>query len=329
MAKARFGVLGVAKIATEKVIPAMQRCKHAEVVAIASRDESKAREAAARLGIRHAHGSYEELLANPEVDAVYIPLPNHLHVPWSVRGLEAGKHVLCEKPIGLSVEEAETLQAAGERFPQLKLMEAFMYRHHPQWTTAKRIVEDGGVGELRTIQSFFSYFNDNPQNIRNQPEIGGGGLMDIGCYPISWSRWMFGEEPARVLGHLEIDPQLGVDRIASGVLEFSRGTGTFTCSTQFAPYQRANIIGTTGRVEIEIPANAPPDKPCRLWHQSQKGIREILCGVSDQYTVQGDLFARAILEDLPVPTPFADAVSNMRVIEAIVRSHEQRGWSTL
>lgn len=325
----RWGIMSTAKIGREQVIPAIQDAENGVITAIASRDEAKARAVADRFGVPHAFGSYDAMLASDTIDGVYIPLTTDAHVEWSLKAAKAGKHVLCEKPIGLSVEEAETLQAAGERFPQLKLMEAFMYRHHPQWTTAKRIVEDGGVGELRTIQSFFSYFNDNPQNIRNQPEIGGGGLMDIGCYPISWSRWMFGEEPARVLGHLEIDPQLGVDRIASGVLEFSRGTGTFTCSTQFAPYQRANIIGTTGRVEIEIPANAPPDKPCRLWHQSQKGIREILCGVSDQYTVQGDLFARAILEDLPVPTPFADAVSNMRVIEAIVRSHEQRGWSTL
>lgn len=325
----RWGILSTAKIGTVKVIPAMQRGTHCAVTAIASRDLARAQEAAAQLGIPRAYGSYEELLADPEVDAIYNPMPNHLHVPWSIAALEAGKHVLCEKPIALSVAEAETLVEAGRRHPELKLMEAFMYRHHPQWQRARELVAGGAIGELRTIQSFFSYFNNDPGNIRNMPAIGGGGLMDIGCYNISLSRLIFGAEPARVCGLVEYDPQFQTDRIASGMLDFGAGSATFTCSTQLASYQRVNIFGTTGRIEIEIPFNAPPDKPCRMWHQHPGGTDEILLPAVDQYTIQGDLLALAILNDTPVPTPIGDAVANMRVIEAIVASGRSGGWVQL
>jgi len=326
MSKVRWGVLGAAKIATKKVIPGMKRGSYCEVAALASRDAGRAREVARQLGVAKAYGSYEELLADPEIDAVYIPLPNHLHVPWSLKALEAGKHVLCEKPIGLSAAEAGQLLEASRRQPRLKVMEAFMYRHHPQWQRARQIVEAGGVGELRTIQSFFSYYNDDPGNIRNQAGIGGGVMMDIGCYPVSLSRFIFGAEPERVLGILEHDPVLKIDRLASGVLDFGRGTAAFTCGTQLSPYQRVNIFGTEGRVEIEIPFNAPPDRPCRLWHQSGSGIEEIELEVCDQYTIQGDLFSRAVIEGSEVPTPLDDAVANMRVIEAIFRSAASYSW---
>jgi predicted dehydrogenase len=324
--KVRWGVLGTAKIGTMKVIPAMQRGAYTEVTAIASRDVERARAVARQLGIPKAYGSYEELLADPEVDAVYNPMPNHLHVPWAIKAIEAGKHVLCEKPIGLSSAEGERLLEAARRHPKLKVMEAFMYRHHPQWRRAKQIVDEGGVGELKTIQSFFSYFNNDPANIRNNPEIGGGGLMDIGCYNISLSRFIFGEEPRRVFGVAEFDPQFKTDRIASGVLDFGRGTSTFTCSTQLTPYQRVNIFGTMGRVEIEIPFNAPPDQPCRLWHQTADGVEEVTFEVCDQYTIQGDLMSQAILNDTPVPTPLADAVANMKVIEAVFESARRGAW---
>jgi predicted dehydrogenase len=326
MSKVRWGILSTAKIGTEKVIPAMQRGASYEVSAIASRSPESARKAADALGIPKAYGSYEELLADPEIDAIYNPLPNHLHVPWSIRALEAGKHVLCEKPIALTSAEAQELVDAAARQPRPKVMEAFMYRHHPQWQRARQIVAEGGVGRLRTIHSFFSYYNDNPANIRNQADIGGGGLMDIGCYNISLSRFIFGAEPKRVLGIVEVDPTLKVDRLASGVLDFGEGTATFTCSTQLTPYQRVNIYGTEGRVEIEIPFNAPPDRPCRMWHQRGGAVEEIIFDVVDQYTVQGELFSRAILDDTPVPTPIADAVANMRVIEQIVRSSETGAW---
>ena len=322
MSKVRWGVLSTAAIATEKVIPAMQRAELCEVTAIASRDLGKARAAADKLGIAAAYGSYEELLSDPDVDAIYNPLPNHLHVLWSIRALEAGKHVLCEKPIGLTSGEGQQLVDAGKLHPELKLMEAFMYRHHPQWLRARQIVREGGIGELRTIQSAFAYFNDDAGNIRNVADMGGGAMMDIGCYPISLSRFLFDQEPERVFGAVEIDPRFQTDRLASGVLEFGAGTSTFTCSTQLAPYQRVHIFGTEGRVEIEIPFNAPPDAPCKMWHQRGEEIEVIQLATFDQYGIQGDLFARAILEDAEVPTPIEDAVANMRVIEAVFRSSE-------
>ncbi|MAG93553.1 MAG: NAD-binding protein [Planctomycetaceae bacterium] len=324
--KIRWGVLSTAAIGTQKVLPAMQTSRWCEVAAIASRNVDRAQAAARELGIARAHGSYEELLADETLDAVYNPLPNHLHVPWSIRALEAGKHVLCEKPIGLTSAEGRQLVDAAAAHPELKVMEAFMYRHHPQWQKARTLVRNGAIGELRTIQSFFSYFNDDAANIRNQPDIGGGGLMDIGCYPISLARFIFDAEPERVSGIVEYDPQLKTDRIASVMMDFGRGTSTFTCSTQLAPYQRVNIFGTTGRVEIEIPFNAPPDRPCRMWHQDGETIAEIELPVCDQYAIQGDLFARAILDDTPVPTPIKDAVANMQVIEAIRESQQSGAW---
>jgi predicted dehydrogenase len=324
--KVRWGVLSTAKIGTQKVIPAMQAGKYCAITAIASRNAEKAREAASRLGIPKAYGSYEELLADPEVDAVYNPLPNHLHVPWSIKALEAGKHVLCEKPIALTAAEAQDLLDAAHEHPQLKVMEAFMYRHHPQWQRAQQLVADGEIGDLRTVQSFFSYYNVDPSNIRNVADMGGGGLMDIGCYCISLSRFIFDDEPHRVSGIVEYDPAFQVDRLASALLDFGRGTATFTCATQLTPYQRVNIFGTEGRVEIEIPFNAPVDRPCRMWHQRDSESDEILFDVCDQYTIQGDLFSQAVLNDTDVPTPLEDAVANMKVIEAIIRSAESETW---
>lgn len=325
MSKVRWGIVSTAKIGTEKVIPAMQQGNCCEIMAIASRDLQRAQQAAAQLGIPKAYGSYEELLADPEIDAIYNPLPNHLHVPVSIQAIEAGKHVLCEKPIGLSSEDALRLVKAAEEHPECKVMEAFMYRHHPQWQQARQLVADGQIGALRTIQSFFSYYNDDAENIRNIASMGGGGLMDIGCYPISLSRFIFDAEPVQVLGIVEYDPRFETDRLASAILEFESGTSTFTCSTQLTPYQRVNIFGTTGRVEIEIPFNAPPDRPCKIWHQQGDGIEEIELETCDQYTIQGDLFSQAILNDTPVPTPLDDAVANMRVIEALVRSGKEGG----
>lgn len=329
MDKVRWGVLSTARIGTEKVLPAMQAGKHCEVLAIASRGETKASNAAKGLGIPRAYGSYEALLADPDVEAIYIPLPNHMHVPWSIRALEAGKHVLCEKPIGLSSAEAEELVAASRQYPHLKLMEAFMYRHHPQWQRARQIVADGGVGDLRTIHTQFSYYNVDPANIRNQADIGGGALMDIGCYCISLSRFIFDAEPDRLAATVEYDPTFGVDRLASAIMDFGQGTATFTCSTQLAYYQRVNIYGTEGRVEIEIPFNAPSERPTRMWHQRGGDVEEIVLGVCNQYTIQGDLFSLAVLNDTPVPTPITDAVANMRVIEAVVESGRRQDWVDL
>lgn len=320
MKKVRWGILSTAKIGLEKVIPAMQRASFCDVATIASRNIGQAQAAAESLGIPKSVGSYEELLADPDIDAVYNPLPNDLHVPWSIRALEAGKHVLCEKPIGLSASDGQQLVEAGKAHTHLKLMEAFMYRHHPQWQKAQALVTSGGIGRLRAIQSFFSYYNDDPGNIRNIASKGGGALMDIGCYPISLSRFIFGGEPHRVSGFVERDPSFRTDRLSSGVLEFAEGISTFTCGTQLAPYQRVNIVGTTGRVEIEIPFNAPNDRPCLMWYFQGEDREEIVLDICDQYGLQGDLFSRAILEDTPVPTPIEDSVANMHVIEAIVAS---------
>ena len=327
--KIRWGILSTAKIGVEKVIPAMQRGERTEVVAIASRSIAKAQAAASRLGIGKAFGSYEELLADPEVDAIYNPLPNDGHVPWSIRALEAGKHVLCEKPIAVSAREGQLLVEAGKKFPHLKLMEAFMYRHHPQWKLAKELVTSGRIGSLRTIQTFFSFYNDDPSNIRHDPSKGGGGLMDIGCYAISLSRWIMDAEPTRVMGLVEIHPEWGVDRTASAILDFGdKGSATFTCSMAVTPFQVVQIIGTEGRIELsEVPFNAPKDKPCAVRLQPNNGpVERIEVETCDQYTIQGDLFSQAILDDTLVPTPISDAVRNMEAIEAIRKSGELGQW---
>ena len=324
--KVRWGVLSTADIGVKKVIPAMQQGQYCEMVGIASRNLAKAQAVAGQLGFAKAYGSYEALLADPEIEAVYIPLPNHLHVPWSIKALEAGKHVLCEKPIGLTSAEGQQLLDESKKYPHLKVMEAFMYRHHPQWQRAKELVKGCAIGELRTIQTFFSYYNDDPENIRNMAAIGGGGLMDIGCYCISLSRFIFDAEPERVVGIVEYDPVFRTDRLASAMMDFGRGTSTWTCATQVNDYQRVHIFGTEGRVEIEIPFNAPPDRPCKMWHERGDEIEEIVLDIVDQYTIQGDLFSQAVLNDTEVPTPLEDAVANMKVIEAIVRSGREAAW---
>lgn len=329
MKKVRWGVLSTARIGIEKVIPAMQLGKYCTINAIASRQLKKAQAVARQLSIKKAYGSYEALLADPEIDAVYIPLPNHLHVPWAIKALNAGKHVLCEKPIGLSVAEARKLLGEARKFPRLKIMEAFMYRHHPQWQWVKQKVNQGKIGKVLTIQSFFSYYNTDPGNIRNKTDTGGGGLMDIGCYCISISRFIFGAEPRGVCAIIEKDPNMTVDRLTSGILEFSEGSSTFTCATQLVPYQRVNIFGSKGRIEIEIPFNAPSDRPCKVWYGDGNRIKVHILKVCNQYTIQGDLFSRAVLEDRNTPVPLEDAVANMQVIEALIRSSGSGSWVNL
>lgn len=328
--KVKWGVLGAASIATRKVIPGMQKGECSEIAAIASRELKKAEEAAGKLGIAKAYGSYEELLADGEIEAIYNPLPNHLHVPWSIKAAEAGKHVLCEKPISLTVAEAKTLLEARERCG-VKIGEAFMVKTHPQWLRTRDLIRKGVIGELRAIVGAFSYFNRDPQNVRSKVEWGGGGMLDIGCYPITTSRFIFGEEPVRVAGLIERDPDFRTDRLASAILEFPSGQAVFTCSTQLVPYQRMQFLGTTGRIEIEIPFNAPPDRACRIFIDDGRdvfggGIRIETIPVCDQYTVQGDAFSRAIREGGEVPVPLEDAIGNMAVIEAVFRAGESGQW---
>lgn len=326
MQKVKWGILSTAKIGREKVIPAMQKSKFCDVLAIASRSESQARATANLLNIPHAYGSYEELLSDPNLDAIYIPLPNHMHVEWAIKALAAGKHVLCEKPIGFSPEDALNLYNTSLERPSLKVMEAFMYRFHPQWQKVKKLVEDGQIGELKTIQSFFSYHNVDMNNIRNQKDAAGGGLMDIGCYCISWSRWLYKEEPQRVIGLIDYNPVSETDRISSGILHFPSGTSTFTCSTELMPYQRVNIMGTQGRIEIEIPVNAPPDQTTKVWLHTKNGTEEFLFDPVDQYTIQADEFSQAILNDTALPVTLQDSINNMKVIDALFKSADNNSW---
>ena len=327
----RWGILGAANIAVKRVIPAMQRGERSRVLAIASRDLEKARSAAADLGIGRAYGSYDELLADPEIEAIYNPLPNHLHVPWTIRAAEAGKHVLCEKPIALSASEARQLLDVRAR-TGVQIGEAFMVRSHPQWLTVKELVASGRIGDLRVVAGHFAYFRRDPRDVRSVPEWGGGGLMDVGCYPITMSRWLFGEEPEGVIGILDRDPELRVDRIASGLMRFpSGGQATFTCAMQLAHYQRMQLHGTQGRIEVQIPFNAPNDRPCRIFvddgrELGDRSAEAIEFPIVDQYTLQGDNFSAAIRGDRTVPVSVEDAVANMAVVDAVFRSAQSGRW---
>ena len=329
--KVRWGVLSTAQIARNHVIPAMKAGAFTEVVAIASRDEERAREAAVDLGIPKAHGSYEALLADPDIDAIYNPLPNHMHAPLTIAALEAGKHVLCEKPIALSAEETRQIEVAQKK-SGLLVGEAFMVRFHPQWRRVREIVRSGRLGEVRAIQTIFSYFLTDPTNIRNQADIGGGGLYDIGCYAINTARFVFDAEPERVIGLFDMDPHMGTDRLSSGLAEFSGHRHlTFTCATQLVPCQHVQILGTQGRIEIQIPFNAPAGMEAVIVIDdgrdlSGSGRETIKIPAYDQYTLQGDAFSQAVLGMEPLEWGLADAVSNMRVIDALFRSAATGTW---
>jgi predicted dehydrogenase len=314
-------VLSTARIGRTKVIPGIQRGERSEVVAIASRDAAVARSVADELGIPTAHGSYEALLADPDVEAVYLPLPNHLHKPWTVAAARAGKHVLCEKPLALTARDAEEMIEACDR-AGVRLMEAFMYRHHPSWVAARELVATGRIGRLQAIQSWFSYYNDDPANIRNILEAGGGALYDIGCYCVNLSRMLFGAEPTRVQGSAVRDAT-GTDVLTAGILSFGEGIASFVCSTRAEDDQRVEIYGTEGRISIGIPFNLPPDLPTRIAIVSggdppvAPSVETMEFPAADPYTVEADLFAAAVLDDAPLPVAIDDAVANLRVMEAI------------
>jgi predicted dehydrogenase len=330
--KLRWGVLSTASIGLRKVIPAMQQGEYSSVVAIASRDLAKAKQAAAAHGILTAYGSYEELLADPNVDAIYNPLPNQLHVPWTIKSAEAGKHVLCEKPLSLTETEAKSLLAV-RAYTGVKIGEAFMIRSAPQWLRLRELLNQGRVGELRSVVGVFSYYNIDSTNIRNQLP-GGGALMDIGCYLIHASRYAFAQEPTRVVARIERDPRMHTDRLTSAILDFPAGQAIFTCSTQLVPYQRVQFLGTHGRIEIEIPFNAPIDRPTRLFIDdgsdlSGGGITTETFPACDQYTTQGDAFSKAVLENTEVPVPLEDAIKNMAVIDAVLHSANSNEWASV
>lgn len=331
--KVCWGVLGASKIGRTKVIPAMQKGQHSSVIAIASRDLAKAQADAEALGIERAYGSYEALLADPDIEAVYNPLPNHLHVPWSIRAAEAGKHVLCEKPIGLNAEECRELIAVQQRTGVI-IGEAFMVRSHPQWWRVRELVRSGEIGEVRSIFGVFSYFNHDAQNIRNVVEWGGGALMDIGCYPIQVSRFILGEEPLRVSASMDRDPQSHIDRLTSAIVEFPSTHLLFTCGTQMIRAQRVEIYGTKASVTVEIPFNPLPDRPARILIDrtgdfSGSGLAQETFPVCDQYTLQGDAFSQAVREEGEPPTPLEDSLGNMLVIDAVFESARRNGWVSI
>lgn len=320
--KLKFGILGTAAIARESMIPAMQESEWCAVTAIASRTDEKASRAAQEHGIGKYFGSYEALLADPEIEAVYIPLPNHLHYTWTIKALQAGKHVLCEKPLTPSLDETLRLLEETRDYPGLKVMEGFMYRFHPQWQQALEMVRQGKIGTLRSVLSVFTFFDDDPATIVNHREYGGGSLRDIGCYNLSLSRFLFEDEPAAISGSVEYDPELGVDTLASGVLTFHGGTSAFTCSIRLDDYQRVWILGSEGKIEIEWPFNPPRGRETFLFHTRHGKTERLVIPPADHYALMADAFARAVLENRPVPVPLEDAVDNMRVLEAVIGSSE-------
>lgn len=330
--KVRWGILSTANIGMGKVTPGIQKSAHSEVVAIASRDLGKARAAADKLGIAKAYGSYEELFADPDIDAIYNPLPNHLHVPMTVAAARAGKHVLCEKPIALNAADAQALRQCP---PDRIVLEAFMVRFHPQWLRARDIVRSGELGEVRAINAVFTYFNDDPANVRNQADIGGGGIMDIGCYPITAARFLFETEPKRVVSLVERDARFGTDRLASVLADFGQGRQlSFICSTQTIGHQRVQVLGSKGKLEIIIPFNAPQGERTAITidtggpFDGSLARREIL-PESDQYTEQAEAFALAVLGHKPLPWGIEDAIASMKVLDAVFASEKSGGWATV
>lgn len=322
-----WGGLSTAEIGVKKVIPPMQSAEHCRVLGIASRNGDRARVEAERLGIPRTYDSYEALLADPEIDAVYIPLPNHLHVEWTIKAAEAGKHVLCEKPIALTTEEAQKLIAVRDR-TGVYIQEAFMVRTHPQWLAVRDIIGNGGLGRLQSIQGFFSYHQLDAKNIRNILEYGGGGLLDIGCYPINTSRYVLGAEPSRVSALIDWDPTMGIDRLGSVMMDFSGVQASFVYGTQLMPHQTMRFFGDAGRLEVEIPFNAPNDRPCRIlrYHGSNQEPEVLSFDTCDQYGVAGTAFSRSILEGTAQPIPLEDTIANMRVIDACFRAGRTGNW---
>jgi len=327
MSALRWGVLSTADIARSKVIPGMRRAARTEVAAIASRDGRRAREVAAELGIATAHDSYEALLADPAVDAVYIPLPNHLHAEWTLAAAQAGKHILCEKPLALTGDDARRM-IEGAAGAGVYLAEAFMYRLHPSWVAVRELVASGRIGRLTAVQSWFSYYNDDEANIRNVREVGGGAMYDIGCYCVNLSRMLFGAEPSRVHGALRRDPVGGTDVLTSGILEFADGLASFTCSTRAEDDQRVDVYGTKGRISIGIPFNIPPDRPTEV-HVTAGGdppvspqTETLTFAAADPYAVEFERFADVVLDGAPRPVPADDPIANLEVMERIFAAAE-------
>lgn len=330
--KVKWGVLSTAKIGVQKVIPAMQKCTNLEIIGIASRNEKGAKEVADNLGISRSYANYDALLNDPDIEAVYNPLPNHLHFEWTKKAIEKGKHVLCEKPMTMTKAEISELISLRDKH-RVKVGEAFMVHTHPQWVDTVKRIQSGALGKLRACQGFFSYYNADPKNIRNILEFGGGAMWDIGCYPIHTSRFVFNEEPKKVISLIERDPKLKTDILGSVILDFPSGQCAFTISTQLVPNQRMTFFGEEKKIEVEIPFNAPNDRKCRIslndgdLFQSNKEIFEY--DICDQYEIQGAIFSDAILSNKEVPVSLEDAYKNASIIDAIFESERTGSWVKL
>lgn len=330
--KVRWGILGAANIAVKKVIPSMQAGEFCEITAIASRDLEKAERTANDLNITKFYGSYGELLQDAEIEVIYNPLPNNLHLEWTLKSAEAGKHVLCEKPLGMNAAEVKKMIEVRDR-TKVKIQEAFMVRTHPKWLRVRELIRQKRIGDLQAVTGFFSYFNDDKSNIRNKRETGGGALMDIGCYCINVSRFVFEDEPQRVSSLIERDAETGIDKLTSAMLDFPNGRAAFTCSTQLAPSQKMQFFGTKGRIEVPIPFNIPTDAPTYILIDDGSdllggNIEKIEFPATDQYTIQGDLFSKAILENSEQAISLEDSFANMATIDAVFRSAETGNWET-
>ena len=333
MEPVRFGILGNAKIARTQVIPALKQSPFCTPVAIASRDKDSSQKAALEMGLKQSFSSYDKLLADPDIEAVYIPLPNHLHLPYCLKAMSAGKHVLCEKPIGLNSDQVTTLISA-QKAQGVVLQEAFMVRVHPQWVRVRELLQQGTIGDVRMVNITFSYYNCDPMNVRNQAGIGGGALLDVGCYGSYISRFVFDDEPIRVVSLMEQDPDLEIDRLTSALMEFPKGQAFFSCSTQLVPTQKTSIQGTKGRIEIEIPFNPYVEQPARLWvddgsRLGNQAAEKILMDPVNQYRLQADQFAQAVRQNISPAVSLGDSLANAKVLDAIVKSAESNSWQNI
>jgi predicted dehydrogenase len=321
--RVRFGILGTGLIAQNHFIPALQGAERCDLVGIASRSMVKATEVAAAFSIPRAYGSYEELLADPEIDAVYLPLPNDLHVPWTKRAANAGKHILCEKPIALTSAEAEGLAAhCADR--NVIAMEAFMYRFHPAWEIVRRRIADNAIGRLIDIGIWFSFRSARVGDYRLNFGAGGGALYDVGCYAVNVSRMLLGDEPERVLGTARLDPETGVDMTFAGILDYGSAFASFTCSMEQEPQHSIVIHGSSGWISIADPFNCPPEVATKITigtggdsHPNASGIETVIVPPANQYGLQATALADSILTGGPSPLPLEDSIANMRLLERL------------
>lgn len=328
MKKLNIGILGISNHFIKRIILPLSNSRNCIPYAIASREPAKARETASEFHISVAHKNYQSLLDDANIDAVYIPLPNHLHAEWVVKALHAGKPVLCEKPLAMDLQQTEMLTEVSEK-TGVPLMEAFMYRFHPSWIHTRNMIRTNQLGKINYIHTAFSYNNPSPVNIRNIAAYGGGALMDIGCYAISAPRFLLGQEPVRVVSHTTLHPEFGTDMHTSGLLDFGETRASFHVSTLSEPFQKVDIIGTAGSVTIPVPFNTYVDTPSSIVVNSGMGMREIVFPVCDPYQLMFEAFADALLSGTPVPLPLSDAVNNMRVIDAVRESIQTNAFISL